>query len=140
MKPTLEEMKSALRQKNIHLSHQRLKILEHLHQGDFHPTAERIYAALRPELSTLSKTTVYNTLKLLEEEGLIRRLTIEDNETRYDIMLEDHGHIKCPSCGRIYNFRIDAGALGSKDLEGFEIQERNVYFKGICPRCLAKEK
>lgn len=140
MKPILEEMKAALRQKNIHLSHQRLKILEYLIQGDLHPTAEKIYADLRPELSTLSKTTVYNTLKLMEEEGLIRALTIEDNEIRYDIILEDHGHFKCPSCGRIYNFSIDTDSLYSEDLEGFDIQVRNVYFIGVCPRCLAKGK
>jgi len=63
---------------------------------------------------SLSKTTVNNTLRILVGTGLIRIITIEDNEIRYDIVVENHGHFKCESCGTIYNFRIDVDLLISE--------------------------
>ena len=65
-------------------------------------------------------------------------ITIEDHETRYDIMMENHGHFKCESCGNIYNFAIPIDDIAVNDLNGFQINYKGVYFKGICPRCLEK--
>ncbi|UWG95896.1 transcriptional repressor [Dehalobacter sp. DCM] len=136
MKPSFEEIKKELKQRNINLSHQRLKVLEYLAQNQCHPTVDQIFTALQNEIPTLSKTTVYNALRILIETGLVRVITIEDNETRYDIEVEYHGHFKCESCGTIYNFSIDIDCLTSEDLNNFKISDKNVYFKGICPRCL----
>ena len=137
MKPSFEEIKKELKSRNINLSHQRLKVLEYLVQNQHHPTVDQIFTALQKEISTLSKTTIYNTLGILIDEGFARVVTIEDNETRYDIMVENHGHFKCESCGDIYNFNIDIDSLTSSDLNNFKISEKNVYFKGVCPRCLS---
>ena len=98
---------------------------------------DQIFTDLQKDIPTLSKTTVYNTLRVLAEAGLVRIITIEDNETRYDIVVENHGHFKCESCGSIYNFRIDVNLLISEDLNNFKIDDKNVYFKGICSRCLS---
>ena len=57
-------------------------------------TVDQIFTELHKNISTLSKTTVYNTLRVLVEAGLVRVITIEDNETRYDINIENHGHFK----------------------------------------------
>lgn len=100
-------------------------------------TVDRIFTDLQKDIPTLSKTTVYNTLWILVEAGLVRVITIEDNETRYDIEVENHGHFKCESCGTIYDFRIDINSLNPGDLNNFKISDKNVYFKGICPRCLS---
>lgn len=111
--------------------------MEYLVQNRTHPTVDQIYIDLHRELPTLSKATVYNTLRVLVKANLVRVVTIEDNETRYDIQVDDHGHLKCDQCGRIYNFQITMNALESDDLDQFQIRERNVYFRGICPRCLS---
>lgn len=137
MKPSFEDMRKELKKRNINLSYQRLKVLEYLAQNQCHPTVDRIFTDLQKDISTLSKTTVYNTLRILVEAGLVRVITIEDNETRYDINIENHGHFKCENCGTIYNFRIDIDSLSSADLSNFKINDKNVYFKGICPRCLS---
>jgi Fe2+ or Zn2+ uptake regulation protein len=137
MKPSFEDMRKELKKRNINLSYQRLKVLEYLAQNQCHPTVDRIFTDLQKDISTLSKTTVYNTLRILVEAGLVRVITIEDNETRYDINIENHGHFKCVNCGTIYNFRIDIDSLSSADLSNFKINDKNVYFKGICPRCLS---
>lgn len=136
MKPSLEVFKEEVKKKNINLSHQRLKILEYLIEHPCHPTVEQIYTALHKDIPTLSKTTVYNTLRILMEAGMVRLMTTEDNESRYDIEVEDHGHFKCESCGKIFDFHIDLHSLASNDLDEFKIRDRTVYFKGFCPQCL----
>ena len=139
MNPSFESLKIEIKQMGINLSHQRLKVLEYLYQNQCHPTVDQIFIDLHKDMPTLSKTTVYNTLRILVGAGLVRVITIEDNETRYDIVVENHGHFKCESCGTIYNFRIDVDLLISEDLNSFKIDDKNVYFKGICPRCLSNE-
>ncbi|MGE5614502.1 MAG: Fur family transcriptional regulator [Bacillota bacterium] len=137
MKTTFEHIKQLLKEKNISLSYQRLKVLEYLAQNRCHPTVEQIFTGLQNDIPTLSKTTIYNTLRILEESGLVRVITIEDNETRYDIDTKNHGHFKCESCGKIFDFTIDMDSLIPGDLSRFKINEKNVYFKGLCPECLS---
>jgi Fur family peroxide stress response transcriptional regulator len=137
MKPSLEDFKKELKMKNIRLSYQRLKVLEYLTRNQCHPTVDKIFTDLQKDIPTLSKTTIYNTLRILVEAGLVIIITIEDNETRYDIIVENHGHFKCESCGTIYDFSIDTDSLTSEDLNNFKITDKNIYFKGICPRCLS---
>ncbi len=137
MKPSFKDLEKELKEKNINLSFQRLKVLEYLAENQCHPTVDQIFTDLQKDISTLSKTTVYKTLKMLINAGLVRVITIEDNETRYDIMTENHGHFKCESCGIIYDFRIDIDSLSYGNLSNFKINDKNVYFKGICPRCLS---
>ena len=139
MNPSFEGLKIEIKQKGINLSHQRLKVLEYLYQNQCHPTVDQIFIDLHKDMPTLSKTTVYNTLRILVGAGLVRVITIEDNETRYDIIVENHGHFKCESCGTIYNFRFNVDLLVSEDLNSFKIDDKNVYFKGICPSCLSNE-
>ena len=72
------------------------------------------------------------------DAGLVRVLTIEDNETRYDIDTSDHGHFKCEKCGGIYDFKINIDNLNPVGLDNFKVTDRSVYFKGICESCLIK--
>jgi Fe2+ or Zn2+ uptake regulation protein len=132
-----DELARELKEKNIRLSHQRLKILEYLAEHAVHPTAEQIYIGLRGELATLSRTTVYSTLNALAAAGMVRAVNIEGNEVRYDARTCDHGHFKCESCGEIFDFAADLDALPAAELKDFMIRDRDVYFKGLCPSCLA---
>ncbi len=136
MKITFRDLSKELKNKNIRLSHQRLKVLEYVANNRCHPTVEQIYIHLHKEIPTLSKTTVYNTLNALIDAKMIKQITIEDNEARYDINTENHGHFKCESCGFIYDFEINIDSFDSKDLDGFKILSKDVYFKGICPKCI----
>lgn len=137
MKLDFNDLQNSLKRKGIRLSHQRLKVLEYLIMNQCHPTADQIFTSLQKEVPTLSKTTVYNTLNTLTDAGLIRIINIEDNETRYDINTNNHGHFKCEYCKSIFDFNIDIDNIEVHDLEGFEIYDKNVYFKGICPKCLS---
>lgn len=74
MKPSFEEIKEEFKQRNINLSYQRLKVYEYLTQNPCHPTIDQIFTDLQKNISTLSKTTVYNSLRILVESGLVRVL------------------------------------------------------------------
>ena len=134
----IDSFGNELLKRNITPSQQRVMILKYLVENRCHPTVDQIFSALRNQISTLATATVYNTLNVFIEANLVRILSIEDNETRYDIVMENHGHFKCESCGSIINFAVDIDQFVSSELKGFVIQDKNVYFKGICPECLAK--
>jgi len=139
MKPSFEDLTNELTKKKIRPSYQRIKVLEYLINNQCHPTVEQIFNELHKEIPTLSKTTVYNTLNSLIEAQLIRVITIEDNETRYDILMKNHGHFKCDSCGIIYDFNINIDDFATDELNNFKIFDKNVYFKGICPGCISNK-
>jgi len=137
MSKTLKELSNELKKNNIRLTHQRLKVLEYLSNSTEHPTVEQIYNDLKNEVPSLSKTTIYNTLNSLAELNLITVLAIGDNEAHFDAVTAAHGHFKCDSCGQIYDFDIDMDSCNIDKLDNFKINEKVVYFKGICPRCLS---
>ena len=70
-----------LQNHNIKPSVQRIAIMNYLIEHRTHPTVDEIYTALSPSIPTLSKTTVYNTLKLLSEQGAAQTLTIDERNT-----------------------------------------------------------
>ncbi len=140
MHSTFETAKQKLKTKNINLSHQRLKVLEYLTKNTCHPTVEQIFSDLQKDIPTLSKTTIYNTLRILTETGIVKAVKIDDKEIRYDIITENHGHFKCEGCGMILDFSIDTDSMIAEGLEEFVIKDKSVYFKGVCPSCLSKYK
>lgn len=134
--PAYRDLVKELKEKKIRLSYQRVKILDYLNRNRTHPTADEIYTGLIAEIPSLSKTTVYNSLNSLVKANLVQELTIEDNENRYDIVTETHGHFKCEKCGRIYDFTVGLDSFNPEELKGFQINQKSVYFKGICKKCL----
>ena len=70
---------------SIKPSMQRIAIMEYLMEHRTHPSADEIYTALSPSMPTLSKTTVYNTLKLFSEQGAALMLTIDDRNANFEI-------------------------------------------------------
>lgn len=137
---SMKGIKEILLSKNIKPSHHRIRIFEYLMENKIHPTVEQIYSGLIDEIPTLSKTTVYNTLNLLVEADLVRVLNIDDIESRYDISTENHGHFKCEDCSKIFDFPINDVKLDTAKLSDFQVNKKNVYFVGICPRCLKNNK
>jgi Fur family transcriptional regulator, peroxide stress response regulator len=136
----IDNLVKTLVEKNIKPSYQRIKILEYLITKRNHPTVDKIFNDLIKEIPTLSKATVYNTLDLFKKANLAIVVTIENNETRYDAKVASHGHFKCENCGNIYDFDVNIDNLPVDSLEHFKINEKNVYFKGVCPKCLSNNQ
>ncbi len=124
-----------LKDSDIKPSYQRIKIYEYLIVNKNHPTVDKIYQELVLGIPTLSKTTVYNTLKLFVEKGIVIIINIEDNETRYDADVTLHGHFKCRKCQNVFDFNIGKTDLSLEDINKFKIEETHIYIKGICKKC-----
>ena len=135
METSVSYIKEILIGKNIKPSHHRIRIFQYLTINKIHPTVEMIYNDLIDEIPTLSKTTIYNTLNLFAKANIVRVLSIDDVEARYDISTDNHGHFRCKDCGEIYDFIFDDSGLEANELKNFQIDEKNVYFNGICSAC-----
>lgn len=116
---------------------QRLAIMEYLMAHMTHPNVEEIYAALSPSMPTLSKTTVYNTLKTLVDHGAVRMLSIDERHTCYDYRTDPHAHFLCRQCGKVYDLPFDTShqQLVPPDTLGHEVEEVHYYFRGLCKQC-----
>ena len=134
-----DTLSEKLTDRNIKPSIQRLKILEYLLGCKAHPTVEQIYNELKTKVHSLSKATIYNTLTLFAEKGLVRVLTLENTENRYDILTHDHGHFVCETCGAITDIEVSMDRLQANQLDACQINQIDVFYRGICKRCLDKK-
>lgn len=117
------------------LSH-RVAIYQYLLGTKNHPTADIIYTELKPSLPSLSRTTVYNVLNHLCEKGAVRRVTIEDHESRFDADIRDHIHFKCSQCQQVFDlFEVNFPRLEIP--EGFSATSVQVNIEGVCPHCIS---
>ncbi len=116
---------------------QRVLIYEYLLEHRTHPNVEEIYESLAPQMPTLSKTTIYNTLKLFGEKGVILVLNIDEKMQRFDAYTHEHTHFLCNRCGKVYDFphpKLERPQLG----EGFELKSIEISYRGICGDCSQK--
>lgn len=132
---TTNEISQHLKDHDLKPSYQRIKIYEYLLKKCNHPTVEMIYKALAPKIPTLSKTTVYNTLKSFVAKNLATVVTIEENETRYDADTSIHGHFKCSRCQKIYDLPLNLSTGKIAESSEHKIIEFHLNFKGICKYC-----
>lgn len=123
-----------LSEADIRPSMQRLAILEYINSCYCHPTADEVYSELVKEHPTLSRTTVFSSLKLLSEKCLVNNIDISSDSTRYDAAdRQPHGHFMCKECRRIFDITLDMSSLRLPD--EYVCNNVNVFFKGICPEC-----
>lgn len=129
-----------LRDHAIRPSYQRVQIYKYIKENKTHPTVDTIYTDLHPVIPTFSKTTVYNTMKLFMDKGLVQALTIEEGETRFDGDTTPHGHFKCRCCGSIYDlfFNSSDQPKMSQVPEDFLLESVHLYGWGLCGDCRKK--
>lgn len=133
---------SCLQAHGIKPSLQRMAVMTYLIEHRTHPTADEIYTALHPSIPTLSKTTVYNTLKLLTEKGAALQLTIDERNCCFDADTSPHAHFLCTRCGRVYDMKLNQAELIKCACvpDNFQTEEAQLYLRGCCPRCAAQNK
>lgn len=124
-----------LKKNGIKPSLHRIKILEYLIEKKNHPTVDLIFKDISAEIPTLSKTTIYNTLKTFHENNIVQALTIEGNEVKYDVILDKHAHFKCIECENLYDLSVSTKALALKSVDGHKILDGQLYYRGICKKC-----
>lgn len=136
----MKESIDKLRRKGLVLTPQRLAILSFLKNSLRHPTAEEIYSSLESRFPTMSRATVYTTLKALRRVGEIQELSIRGDKSCFDGNSRPHHHFLCHQCDRVYD--VDSVGPFTHDgwVEGHKIEEIQGYFYGICRECLKREK
>ena len=132
---------SRLTEHGIKPSMQRMAVMEYLMTHRTHPTVDEIYTALHPSMPTLSKTTVYNTLKLLTDKGAALQLTIDERNCCYDADTTPHAHFLCTRCGRVYDLDLQSKRLMRAAIlpPGFTPDEVQLYSRGWCAPCADAE-
>lgn len=103
-----------------------------------HPTADTVFNGLSSSIPTLSKTTVYNTLKLLTRQGAVLELNIDEKNVRYDANICRHAHFRCKLCGSVCDVPVDEVEVLTRKAAGdLTITESQLYYKGYCAGCRA---
>ena len=136
----MEKYVKILKENSLKVTPQRLIVLKYLGEHFTHPTTDQIYKDLKTNNPSLSKTTVYNALDVLEKNGIIQSITISKSELRYDFKHGMHHHFLCKKCGRITDIDVECPNLGKMLECGHNVEEVHGYFKGICKKCMNKEK
>ena len=102
-----QDLIAIFRENGYKVTAQRLAIVKFILSRKDHPTAEQIYHKLRDEYPTISLGTIYKTLHLLKELGLIQELGFDQGSIRYDPDMELHINMICSKCGKIYDYKAE---------------------------------
>ena len=126
--------------KGIKPSVQRIAIMQYLLEHKTHPTVDDVYKGLCREMPTLSRTTVYNTLRLLSDNNAVQMITIDEHRVCYDGVVEPHTHFYCKQCKSIIDIDDNIPFDSRKSIDGNSIDCVQLYYRGTCSKCLSKKR
>lgn len=101
-----------------------------------HPTADEVYGKLRKEIPNISLGTIYRNLNQLADNGDIQRVIMPNGADRYDFRIDQHQHLKCVKCAKIYDIeaKVDIALSDSR----FEVESYTLVLNGVCKNCKKK--
>jgi Fur family transcriptional regulator, stress-responsive regulator len=138
--PTRAEFEGMLRQADLRVTRPRVAVLAAVHQHP-HSDTDTIIGAVRQDHAEVSHQAVYDVLRALTTVGLVRRIQPTGSVARYEARVGDnHHHLVCRSCGAIVDVDCaigEAPCLTAGDAAGYAIDEAEVIYWGLCPRCRA---
>ena len=122
------------------MTKQRAVIMEVIRSDMCHHTADEIFTLAKERLPGISRATVYNNLKVLENEKLIRRITGDSLSDRYDNSYIPHGHLICEECGAVKDFNLSDFDSMISEAIGSEFSSYELKVRYICEACKAGEE
>jgi Fe2+ or Zn2+ uptake regulation protein len=132
------QLQDELRSRGMRVTPQRVLIHRALRELDRHVSADEVLVAVSERLPNASLPTVYATLELLEELGMVRRVAARAGAALYDPRVAPHQHVVCRSCGRVEDLDVDvdtARALRAARRRGFEPTDAELVVSGLCGDC-----
>lgn len=125
--------------KQVRQTKQKQIIIEALKCAD-HPTASELYEILRADNPTISRATVFRVLSKFAENGDIRKISMTNNDARFDARMAPHAHMFCVDCGMVKDiFSEDFDCiLTASELKGYKIYSAELNYVGSCPDCAVK--
>lgn len=137
-------IQGSLREKGVRLTRQREILLDLIDKSGQHLDAERLYQLARERDPKLNRVTVYRTLKMLKESGLVDELDLMHyggDQHYYETRLkQEHAHVICLRCGKVEEFFGDPLQRLRKQIEqhfGFQIVLARTEVGGYCAHCQA---
>lgn len=131
LKPMSSGAVDVLEQAGIQPSAQRVAVADYVLSTDDHPSAEQVWARVKERFPVLSRATVYNTLNLFVEKGLLRELVIAEGKVVFDPKLAPHHHFIDEETQSIVDIPWDALQVKNVDaLRGFDVREYQVVMRG----------
>ena len=137
-----QSRRAALRRAGVKATPQRLEIFSEVAGSIDHPDAESVYRGVRERMPTVSLDTVYRTLWLLSDLGLVRTLTPAHDRARFDANLAPHHHFICTRCGKTRDFTSDeftALAVPEAVHSFGKIESTFVEVRGRCKECARRQ-
>jgi Fur family peroxide stress response transcriptional regulator len=134
----LDRFRAEARQAGIKLTHQRLEIFREVASTEDHPDAETVFQGVRERVPTVSLDTVYRTLWLLEDLGMISTLGPRRERARFDANLDSHHHFVCENCGLVRDFenpRYDELDVPDDVRRMGSVSRVSVEVRGVCEAC-----
>ena len=129
-----------LRERGVQVTAQRIAVLRAVAMHP-HASADLLVDDVRAALGSISRQAVYDTLGVLAEKGLVRRIQPAGSPARYEDRVGDnHHHLICRTCDTMFDVDCAVGevpCLTADDDHGFEIDEAEVVYWGRCPTCRA---
>jgi Fur family transcriptional regulator, iron response regulator len=125
------QVETTLRDKGIQASAQRVAVAEYVLHTHEHPSAELVFKRVRERFPWISRATIYNTLNLFVEKGLLQRLTIAEDSVVFDPVTSTHHHFIDAETGAIHDVpweRVQVCNLES--LQDYEIEQYQVVMRG----------
>lgn len=130
-----------LQESGLRVTAQRLAVLNWL-AAHPHASADEVRSGVQQQLGSISVQAVYDVLAACTAADLVRRINPAGSSGRFECRVEDnHHHVICRHCGRIEDTDCVVGerqCLTPADDHGFSLDEAEVVFWGICPRCRTK--
>ena len=130
-----------LKERQLRMTRQRQVILEELRATDQHPSADALYSRVKQRLPRISLGTVYRNLEILSELGEIQTIASAGNLKRFDGMAQNHYHMRCLGCDRIFDAPlelVDALERALQKKTDFRILGHRLEFVGFCRDCQAR--
>jgi Fur family peroxide stress response transcriptional regulator len=128
---------AAFRDRQVRCTPQRYTILDYLVRRRIHPTAEEIHTAINRRDPRASLATVYKSLHVMAQAGLIREVTVHGHAVRFESNTERHHHFVCETCGRVEDVGwFDVPLLATRaNLGQREMRQYEIIMRGLCSSC-----
>ena len=126
----MKTVSDILRQAGITPSNQRIAIGKFVLYAATHPSADEVLVEARKRLPSISVATIYNTLHLFVEHGLLQTLELSPSHTVYDPCMEPHHHFIDDQTGHIHDIPRDAVSVTHNQFDGFDVREVQVILRG----------
>lgn len=120
-----------LREHGINPSAQRVAVARYVLHTDEHPSADDVLKRVRRRFPQISRATVYNTLNLFVEVGLLRQFVLNEGSVVFDPRTDDHHHFIDDETGEIEDVPWDAVEVSNvQKLKGLKVREYQVVMRG----------